>query len=52
MEIKLVSQLDKDVKVAFSSNKYSTKKKKVEKELQRPATIVNYGGPKGFRRLN
>ena len=40
----------KEVKVASSPNTY-TRKKKVEKELQRLGTTVNYGLPKGFRWL-
>ena len=50
MGIELVNPLDKEIKVAISPNTYS--RKKVEKELQRLTTTVNYGHPKGFRRLN
>lgn len=52
MGIKLVNPLGKELKVAFMPNTYVMKKKKPEKELQRLATTVNYGGPKGFQMLN
>ena len=48
MWIKLVNPLGKEVKVAFSPNAYS-RKKKVERNFN---TTLNYGWPKGFRGLN